>query len=77
MIISLVMEEGRSLVLQMLYVQELQMVTVKTQNPAQQHILASLFPGDTGSGLPSETAMQHSDTEGMEYPATRPDRPYM
>ena len=69
--------DSGTLGLQMLYIQQLECVTVRAVDPGQQAILSALFPGDDGSELPSETAVQLAVTNGIDFTVNRPDRPYM
>lgn len=69
--------EGGSMAFQIFYIHQLEMVSVKAADPAQQQILSRLYPKDDGAELPSETAMQQAAASGVEFPTSRPDRPYV
>ena len=75
--VNLQAHDGRALALQVFYIQQLEMVTVKATNPGEQQLLESLFPEDDGTALPSETALELAASQSIEFPATRQDRPYM
>ena len=63
--------------LQFFYLPQLEVVTVKANEPEHQAALASLFSEDTGASLPNETPSQLASSGGFDYDSSRPDRPYL
>ncbi len=58
-----------------MYAMAQQMVTVQCSDSADNPVLASLYPGDDGTQLPSEAAALVSGG-GLAFESTRADRPY-
>ena len=69
--------DGRGMALQIFYIQQLEVVTVKAVNPEERQTLTTLFSEDDGSALPSETALELAASQSIVFPASRPDRPYL
>lgn len=75
--VNLLAHDERPMTLQIFYIQQLEMVTVKASSPAEQQTLSTLFPEDDGLGYPSETALELAASQSIDFPASRQDRPYM
>lgn len=66
----------KPLVLHFHYLPRLECVTVRCEDPAQQHLLGSLFPEDSGADLLNELPHQKAGGRSFEFDGSRVDRPY-
>ena len=77
LLVNLQAHDGRAIALQIFYIQQLEMVTVRATDPTEQQTLKALFSEDVGSELPSETAHELAASHSIEFSASRQDRPYV